>query len=395
MVGTADVVVVGGGVVGASAAFRCAQAGLDVVLLERGEPAGGSSGKPVGGVRAQFSGTTNVALAARSLAAYHRFAAEMGADVGLRRTGYLFALRTAAHVEAFRRAAVVQHAHGVPSRLLGPAEAARRGVVLREEALEGAAWSPDDGVARPRAVVAAYLAGATALGARVRRGCALLGAEGLPGGRARLRTTGGDVETPAVVVAAGAWSAGVGRLLGVDLPVRPVRRQIAFAPPAATAALGLPVPPEALPFTIDQTSCAYWHGDGEGGLLLGWADPDQAEGEDVTVDDGWHAGLRAALAEVAPALAGLPLERGWAGLYEVTPDRDAALGPARGGLADDGVRVVAATGFSGHGFLMAPAVGEVVRDLVTGRPPVVDVAELSPDRFVDADAAVRTEVAIV
>lgn len=386
----ADAVVVGGGVMGTSAAFRLAQAGLDVVLCERGRLGGGSSGKPVGGVRAQFSSEVNVALAARSLRAYARFADDMGADIGFRRTGYLFCLRTGEQVAAFGRAVEVQRGLGAGSRLVEPSEAARLGVVVPPTGLVAGAWSPDDGVARPAPVVRAYAGAAAALGARVRTGCAVEGVDVRPGGLARVRTSAGDVDAPAVVVAAGAWSAAVGRMLGVSLPVVPVRRQIAFAPAPA----GLPVPPEALPFTIDQSTCAYWHGDGEGGLLLGWTDPDQAAGEDVTVDDGWHAGLRAALAVVAPSLADLPLSRGWAGLYETTPDHDAALGPVRGGAAEAGVRVVAATGFSGHGFLMAPAVGEVVRDLVRGRPPVVDVAALAPERFAGA-ATGRVEVAIV
>ncbi|MEJ5945601.1 FAD-binding oxidoreductase [Pseudokineococcus basanitobsidens] len=397
MVERADVVVVGGGVVGTSAAFHLARAGLDVVLLERGALGGGSSGKPVGGVRAQFSSEVNIALAARSLRAYARFAAEMGAaapqGIGFRRTGYLFALRDAEHLPAFTRAVELQRSLGVESRVVDAAETARLGVVVDPAPLVAGVWSPDDGVARPGAVLRAYAAAATALGARVRTGCALEGVDVLPGGRARLRTGAGDVEAAAVVVAAGAWSSSVARVLGADLPVRPVRRQIAFAPAPA----GLPVPPEALPFTIDQRSCAYWHGDGDGGLLLGWADPDQAEGEDVTVDDGWHAGLRAALADVAPSLASAPLSRGWAGLYEVTPDRDAALGLLAGGAADHGVRVVAAAGFSGHGFLMAPAAGEVVRDLVLGAPTVVDVTPLDPARLAGAasDVARRTELAIV
>ncbi|MEJ5913468.1 NAD(P)/FAD-dependent oxidoreductase [Pseudokineococcus sp. 1T1Z-3] len=386
----ADVVVVGGGVMGTSAAFRLAQAGLDVVLLERGELGCGSSGKPVGGVRAHFSSEVNVRLAARSRAAYARFDDEMGVDVGFRRTGYLFCLRDAEHLPAFERAVALQRDLGVTSAVVDAAETARLGAVVDPAPLVGGVWSPDDGVARPGRVVGAYAAAARALGVRIRTRCAVTGADERPSGRVRLITsTGDDVEAPAVVAAAGPWSRAVGETLGVDLPVVPVRRQIASAPVPP----GVPVAPEALPFTIDQRSCAYWHGDGAGGLLLGWADPDQPAGEDVTVDDSWHAGLRTALAVVAPSLADVPLERGWAGLYEVTPDRDAALGVLGGGVADHGVRVVAATGFSGHGFLMAPAVGEVVRDLVTGRTPVVDVAALDPGRFVAG--APRTELAIV
>lgn len=383
----AEVVIVGGGVVGTSVAAHLARAGVtDVVLLEAGELGCGSSGKPLGGVRAQFSDPANVALGRRSLEAYGRFAAEHGTDIGLRRVGYLFLLRTGADVEAFAASTALQNELGVDSRVLTPHEAAARCPYVDPAALAGAAWCADDGYARPSAVVHGYAATARALGVEVRTGSPVVGIDDAGGGRLAVRTADAVVTAPTVVAAAGAWAGRVAAMVGVDLPIVPLRRQIAF-----TAPLRPPLPPPAgTPFTIDYSTTAYFH-PGEGGdLLVGIADPAQPPGFDTAVSTDWHAPLREALAVCAPSLAPLPLERGWAGLYEVTPDRNAVIGEAP---PVAGARFLYAAGFSGHGFLQAPAVGEAVRDLHLGREPAVDLTGFDARRF--TRAPVRTELNIV
>ncbi|GAA0308862.1 FAD-dependent oxidoreductase [Kineococcus aurantiacus] len=388
----AAVVVIGGGILGVAVADALARAGTtDVVVLERDDLAAGSSGKPLGGVRAVFSDPANVELARRSLESYRALARGeghgpgrgRGPDVGLREVGYLFALRDAADVERHAAGAGVQNALGVPTRLVDPAEAVRRCPYLDPTGLLAAVWSPDAGFARPRAVVHALARRARAAGVRFRTGAEVVAVEEGPAGQARVRLSDNSaVLAPAVVCAAGAWSGALAALAGVDLPVVPRRRQVAFAPPS-------PARPHAVPFTIDQSSTAYFHGSEDGGLLLGWADPAEPAGFDREVDTAWHTGLRAVLRRVAPALADVPLERGWAGLYEETPDRNALIGEATG----TPFRFLYATGFSGHGFLQAPAAAECVRDLLLGRTPALDVGAFSADRF--AAPVRRTEVAIV
>jgi sarcosine oxidase subunit beta len=364
----ADVVVVGGGVMGASVAFHLAEAGVDVVLLERDGLASGSSGKPVGGVRAQFSDATNVALGVRSLEAFADFGRRPGCDIGLRRVGYLFLLDDPAQVASFESSLAVQHAHGVRSELLAPAEAVRLNPAVDGSRYVAAAWSPDDGWAYPAAVVRGYAAAAERLGGTVRTGVTVTGVDVRGGEVTGVVTDRGTVRTTTVVCCAGPWSRAVGAMVGVDLPVDPLRRQIAFSAPLARPALDMP-------FTIDYATTFYVHGAGDG-VLLGWADPDQPVGDDRGYDPTWLPRLRGLARRCVPSLAEVPLVDGWAGLYEMTPDRNALIGEA-----SDVSRFLYATGFSGHGFLQGPAVGEVVRDLVLRRDPAVDVRDLDARRF--------------
>jgi sarcosine oxidase subunit beta len=368
---SAEVVVIGGGILGTSIAFHLAEAGVaDVVVLERGGLAQGSSGKPIGGVRAQFSDALNIRLAARSLTAYDRFEQAFGVDIALDKVGYLFLLRTAEHVATFEAALALQHEHGVPSRLIEPAEARALCPLIDSGAFVAAAFSPSDGHAHPTAVATAYAASARRRGARVVTGCGVSGVDVRGGEIAAVRTSRGVVRTSTVVCAAGPWSREIGLMAGVELDVRPIRRQIAFSAPLAH-------PAPRLPFTIDYDSTFYFHTAGDG-VLLGMSDPGQAPGFGCEYSEEWLPLLRETAARCAPALAGIPVRHGWAGLYEMTPDANALVGESPGVS-----RFVYATGFSGHGFCQAPAVGEVVRDLVRGEPPFTDVTALRAERFAE------------
>jgi glycine/D-amino acid oxidase-like deaminating enzyme len=377
----AGVVVIGGGAMGTSIAFHLAEAGVpDVLLVEWATLGSGSTCKAAGGVRAQFSDALNIALGARSLEAFGAFAQRPGQDIDLHRVGYLFLLSEAADVRTFEDSVRLQNQMGVPSRMIEPAEAARLSPLISTEGLLAAAWSPDDGHCTPESVVLGYATAARRLGARIVTGCEVVGIEAAEGDVTSVVTTRGTIRTSTVVCAAGAWSAGIGALAGVALPVVPLRRQILFTEPVA----GLP---PRLPMTIDFSSTFYFHGEGRG-LLLGMSDPDERPGFDVTVTDAWLPRLTEVMEHRAPSIADMGVSSGWAGLYEVTPDHNALIGEA-----PSVHRFLYATGFSGHGFLQAPAVGEVVRDLVLERRPFVDVSPLGVERFA-ADLA-RPEVNLV
>ncbi|MER5755488.1 FAD-binding oxidoreductase [Streptomyces sp. NPDC002088] len=374
----ASVVVIGGGVTGTSIAHHLAAAGVrDVVLLERDELASGSTSKAAGGVRAQFSDELNVQLGARSLEAFGRFGEEIGYDIGLHRVGYLFLLSTPEEVDAFEAGVRLQNSLGVPSRMIDPAEARRLSPLISTQGLLAAAYSPDDGHCTPEAVVHGYAAAARSHGARILRHTEATGIELHGDTITAVTTTLGRITTDTVICAAGAWSRAVGAMVGVDLPVRPLRRQIAVTEPVAA------LPPE-LPMTIDFSSTLYFHAEGPG-LLVGMSDPDERPGFATDTHDRWIPRLYAAMERRAPALTELRRTGGWAGLYEITPDHNALIGEAPGPS-----RFLYATGFSGHGFLQGPAVGEVMRDLYLGRVPFVDVGPLSAGRFA-ADAP-RPEV---
>ncbi|MFG2960673.1 NAD(P)/FAD-dependent oxidoreductase [Streptomyces sp. NPDC048291] len=369
----AQAVIIGGGVMGTSIACHLASAGVrDVVLVERDELAAGSTSKAAGGVRAQFSDELNIQLGARSLEAFARFGEEIGYDIGLRRVGYLFLLSTPEEVASFEAGVRLQNHLGVPSRMLTPKEAARLSPLIATDGVLAAAYSPDDGHCTPESVVHGYAAAARAHGARVLRHTEVTGIERDGPYITAVHTTLGRIATETVICAAGAWSRAVGAMAGVDLPVQPLRRQIAVT----EAVRGLP---PTLPMTIDFTTSLYFHAEGPG-LLLGMSDPDERPGFATDTHDRWIPRLYAAMERRAPALLDLRRTGGWAGLYENTPDHNALIGEA-----PSVSRFLYATGFSGHGFLQAPAVGEVVRDLYLGRAPFLDVGPLGAGRFA-ADA---------
>ncbi|MCP3802975.1 FAD-binding oxidoreductase [Allokutzneria sp. A3M-2-11 16] len=377
---SAGVVIIGGGVVGTSIAFHLAEAGVrDVLLLERGELGSGSTCKAAGGVRAQFSDEINIELGARSLAAFARFARRPGQEIDLHRSGYLFLLSRTEDVAAFERNVALQNALGVPSRMIDVAEARRLSPLIEQDDLLAAAFSPEDGHCTPESVVLGYATAARRLGARLRTHVAVTGIDTAGGEVRAVHTDQGPIATDTVICAAGAWSRQVGEMAGVDLPVTPLRRQILVTEPIP----GLP----ELAFTIDFASTFYFHREGPG-LLMGMSDPDQEPGFHLHRDDAWLPGLSEAIGRRAPRLLDVGVASGWAGLYEVTPDHNALIGE------DASVgRFLYATGFSGHGFLQGPAVGEVVRDLYLQRTPVIDVTSLSAQRFgSESDTAHRPEL---
>jgi sarcosine oxidase subunit beta len=387
----ADVVVVGGGVMGASTAFHLAEAGVDVLLLERDRLGGGSTSKAAGGVRAQFSDALNIALGARGLEAFADFPRRPGQEIDLHRHGYIFLLTRRQDVEEFTAAVALQNDLGVPTRLLSRAEAAALAPGVTTDDVLAATFHAGDGWCAPESVVLGYAAGARRHGARVLTGVEVVGF-GADGDRTvhegtAVRTTVGTVRADAVVCAAGAWSRALGALADVDLPVTPLRRQIlvtAPLPPAVEATL-----PASMPMTIDAASTFYLHREGPG-VLIGMSWEGERPGFATDVDDGWLPELTAAIERRAPALLDVGIAARWAGLYEITPDHNALLGEAASPACG---RFLYATGFSGHGFLQGPAVGEILRDLYLGRTPFVDVSPLSADRF--ARGVPRPERAIV
>jgi sarcosine oxidase, subunit beta len=373
----ASVVVIGGGVIGTSVAFHLAESGVrDVVLVERDELASGSTCKAAGGVRASFSNAANIVIGLRGLQVYARFARDFGQDIDFSRDGYLYLLSDQANVEVFTESVALQNSLGVPSRMISPEEAKRISPLIGTEGMLGACWSPQDGKATPEAVVLGYAAAARRHGARIIRHCAVTDIDSSGGAIRAVLTEHGRIGTDTVVCAAGAWSGGIGAMVGVRIPVTPVRRQIAFTEPIPELPAGSPS------LTIDFPSNFYFHPEGQG-LLLGWSDPNEPAGFNVRFElEDWLLGLGEIAATRAPAVLDYGISSGWAGLYEVTPDRNQIIDRA---TDVDGLLV--ATGYSGHGFLMGPATGEIVRDLYHGRQPGYDISAFALDRFTRPDLA--------
>jgi len=372
----ADVVVIGGGAIGTSIAFHLAEAGVDVCLLERDALSSGSTSRAAGGVRAQFSDPLNVEIGLRGIEAFERFAERPGGEIDFRQVGYLFLLDRPEDVETFERSVAIQNALGAPSRLVTPGEAARLSPLAGLDGVLAGAFCPLDGHASPEAVAQGYAAGARRHGATVLTGVPATGVD-MEGDAVRGVATGGaTIRTDTVICAAGVWSPALARTAGIELPVEPVLREVVTTAPVD----GLP---ESIPLTVDFTTGFYFHREGPG-LLLGMADRDQPAGFDAPTDPAWLERVTEVAVRRAPAFLDMGIAHGWKGYYEVTPDHNGLVGEAAGAR-----RFLYATGFSGHGFMQAPAVGEIVRDLVLGRTPFVDIEPLSVERF--ARAALRPE----
>src|ERR1700761_7739123 len=228
---SASAVIVGGGVDGCSAAFHLAEAGVDVVLLERDSLGSGSTSRAAGGVRAQFSDALNIQIAQRSLDAFGAFGDRPGWEIDFKRSGYLFVLSRESDVAEFEAGVALQNAHGVPSRMLSAGEARELCPLLAGEDILAASFSAEDGHVTPEAVVQGYAFGARERGAHVRVGSEVTAIDVQAGQITAVHTDHGTVATNVVICAAGAWSRACGEMVGVTLPVTPLRRQILFTEP--------------------------------------------------------------------------------------------------------------------------------------------------------------------
>jgi sarcosine oxidase subunit beta len=356
MTETAEVVIVGGGAMGTSTAYHLAQLGLtDVVLIERETIGGASTARSAGGIRTQFADELNILISLRSLEEFERFEELTGVDISFHRHGYLFLLDREQDVAIFRAALELQQSLGVPSQELTPEEATAIVPQLDVDGILTATFCERDGYATPEAVAQGYAAAAARAGVRVRQGCAVEAVEREGDRIVAVETSKGRISAGTVVCTAGAWSAEVGAMVGVDIPVRGEPRWMWFCPTDG----GLP---ERLPLTIDFTTSFYFHREGAG-IVFG--------GKEPTVEEVAEHGLAR-----LPLLGDLPLQSSWWGYYETSPDHNAIVGESER-LA----RFLYATGFSGHGFQQAPAVGEHVAELILGLEPTLDLSPFALERF--------------
>lgn len=385
-----DALVVGGGILGLSAAYSLADRDVNVTLVEKDSLGNGSTARAAGGIRSQFSTRINVELSLASKPAWNAFEERFGVDIGLRKNGYLFLARTDATADRFRENVSMQQDLGAATELLTPAEAVDHCPGLDPEPFVAATYNPDDGVADPNLAVRGYADAAREAGVDIRTKTAVTDIR-----RDGDRVVGVDVSGEGatdrravdyVVNTAGAWARQLGNLAGVDLPIAPRRRQIAVVEPST------PVP-ESAPLTIDLDTGSYFRPGRDGIALVGGhfsdADPDADP-------DGYGEGMDIDWAAEAVEQAGTytdhfgpdtRIRRGWAGLYAVTPDHHPIIEESVPGL-------VTAAGFSGHGFQHAPATGRVVADLVVdGETDVVDVSALARERFERGQAIEERSVA--
>jgi sarcosine oxidase subunit beta len=378
---SADVVIVGGGCMGASVAYHLARRGVtDVVLLEREKLlASGSTGRNAGGVRHQFSNAANIRLSIESIALLERFKDEIGYEIDFHQDGYLFLLSTAASVETFRQNVALQRSFGIDVEWLSADEAARLAPGLSTDGVLGATFCRRDGIADPNGVTMGFAKAAQAMGTTIERDTEVTGITVDRGRVSGVDTTRGAIAAPIVVNAAGPHARAIGRMAGIDVPVDPYRRHIFIAQPAS------PLRAAALPaskiMVIDFETTFYFHREGAG-LLFGMSDPGEPSTFDTTVRWDFLAQATDIAVMRVPALADASISHAWAGLYEMTPDANPIIGPAR-----DVPGFFLINGFSGHGFQHSPAGGRILADLIVGENPAMDLAPFALERLAAGTAA--------
>ena len=374
-------VIIGAGVTGLSIAYHLAKAGAtDVTVLERDQIASGATGRSAGGIRLQFSDEVNIRLAQRSVAVFERFAEEFGAECDFRQYGYLLLATTPEDETLFRGNVALQRSLGVPVELLTPDEAGRMLPGLRVEDVRVATFCPKDGYADPYSVGMAFAAAARRLGVRILEGTLVSEIEVQQGRVTVVTTSQGRIPADVVVNASGPWAAEVARLAGVAVPIQPYRRQVFVTEPFAEL-------PERLPMVIDFATHFYFRREGPG-ILLGMTDLAEPPSFNTNMDWAFLEKVVEQALHRIPPLSRAGIRRGWAGLYDTTPDSNPILGPLPGLEG-----FIMAAGFSGHGFMLSPAVGQSLADLImTGRSEI-DLAPLGYERF--TEGALRQEANVI
>jgi len=367
---TAAIVIIGGGVMGASAAYHLAKCGVkNIVLLEREEFFGaGATGRCAGGVRYQFSTDINIKLSLESLPLLERFKEEIGQDVNYRQCGYLLIATNETDASAFKENVKLQNSLGVQTQFLSGDEVRARLPLMKFDDAVAGTFHQKDGLVDPNSVVTGYMGMAQKMGVKAITGTEVNGIR-LHGDQVEaVETTQGVIETRMILNAAGPWSGLIGRMAGVQIPISPIRRQMFTTNPLKEI-------PEDYPFVIDFGQSLYFHRDGDG-LLVGMSNPNEKPGFDQNVDEEFEFVSLEAAIERMPLLERASRASHWAGLYEVTPDAH----PIFGGCNVKGFTMC--TGFSGHGFMHGPVAGKLMSEyILDGKFSTVDVSMLDLARF--------------
>ncbi len=368
--GKANVVIIGGGVMGTSTAYHLAKLGCqDIVLVERNQLASGSTALSAGGIRLQFSLKANIHISMESLRYFERFAEEFETEIDFRQHGYLFLATEPKDWAEFQANVALQQRMGVPVRLLSPQEIRDMAPYLYLDDVLGGTFCPRDGYADPYSVAMGFAKQARRLGVRIGEETEALDIKVNKGKVKAVVTNKGEIATPVVVNVAGAWAAQVGRMVGLELPVVPYRRQVFVTAPFDEL-------PRQIPMIIDFAPSFYFRREGAG-ILMGMTDKDELPSFNTNFDLEFLARVGEKAAYRAPVLDRAGFMRGWGGLYDITPDDNPIIGQDIGGVEG----FYCAVGFSGHGFMQSPAVGRILADLITSGQTDFDLNPFRLERF--------------
>ena len=384
---TAEVVIIGGGIVGSSIAYHLTSSGCkNVLVIERESAQGkGSTGKSMGGVRAQFATPVNIQMSLYSIPFYDSFEEKLGHPSGYRPQGYMFVATRQAHLDYLQANFERQKEFGLKSaRIIAAEEITRMLPQLRSDDILGGSFCSTDGFVDPYSAMTGLMTRAVEQGATLWKNCEVTGILRAGRGISGVETSKGQIATRTIVNAAGVWAAQIAQLAGIDLPVEPLRRMLVPSEPFNEF-------PHSSPMVIDMSTGFHFRPEGRG-FLLAWNDPEETPGFKTNFENSFIEKILTHAADRVPVFENLPVnpKKAWAGLYEMTPDHHAVLGPV-----ENVPGFFLANGFSGHGVMHAPATGKIVSDLILhGKTDVVDdVSVLGYDRF--AKGALLHETAVL
>ena len=366
---TADVVIIGGGIIGLSIAYYLAlkKAGR-IVLLEKGQLGEGSTSRCVGGIRAQFSTEINIRFSLESLKTFEQFEEEFGVNPEFKRIGYLFLGTTEWEMGVFKGNVSLQKKFNIPAELLNPDEIGARWPYLRMDDILGGTFCSWDGYAGPSEVLSGFVSGAKRAGVKIYEGIEVIGISLAKGRILSVKTKDKEIFTPIVVNAGGPYAVSIGKMVGIEIPVKSLRRQIFITAP-------FHLTDHTIPLTIDFHRGWYFRQEVDGLLLSGPLDQEPSFNLNIDYEAMVEASENAIYR--VPVLEKARIAQGWAGLYEISPDHHAILGrvPEVEGF-------FLANGFSGHGFQHSPAVGKVIAEVIVDeKATTIDISSLSIERF--------------
>ncbi|MGH9842674.1 MAG: NAD(P)/FAD-dependent oxidoreductase [Blastocatellia bacterium] len=385
MAETAEVVIIGGGIVGSSVAYHLAEQGCtDVLILEREEKQGlGSTSKSMGGVRAQFTTDINIRMSLYSIDFFSRFEEATGHTADYRAHGYLFAATTAAHLNYLRENQARQRALGLDNaEMVSRDEIVRMVPQVIADDIIGGSHCPTDGFVDPNGVMTGFAKRARERGVRVRLNTEVTGINVSNGQVTGVKTSSGEIHTRVVVNAAGPWAAIVAGMAGAELPVTPLRRQIVKTQRCDFL-------PAKFPMFIDMSTGFHFRREGDS-ILLAWPDDEETYGFQSAFTPEFIEKILTHAIRRVPQFEDLPVnpKQCWAGMYEVSPDHHAIIGPA-----PEVKGLFYANGFSGHGVMHSPATGRITADLILhGRCDVLDARPLGVERFAEGRLLEETAV---
>jgi len=377
----ADAVVVGGGVVGAAVAYNLLKQGMkSVVLCEKTTFASGSTGRCGAGVREQWGSERNIRLAKAAIDIFEHLPEELDydGDIEFKQKGYLILAHTDKEWNQFQKNVELQRRLGVKSKLLTPEEAKEVVPALNIEGMLGATYNARDGHANPFHTTRAYLKAAERLGADINFFTEVTGIDVTCSKVSKVKTDKGDISTPVVVNAAGPWAAQIAAMVGIELPLYTQRHQILVTEP-----VGWLLDPMVMSFSIG----IYCQQTPHGSVVMGIGDPNEPKGYDIGHSWQFLKKISSIICRLLPVLKEVRVVRQWSGLYTVSPDAHPILGKVPG---IEGY--YQAVGFSGHGFMLAPIVGKLLSEMISGKDPSIDISELDLGRFERGELMVEPSV---